>query len=288
MIKSMTAYSRLQKNFSNYTILCELQSVNRKHLDIQCYIPKELASLEHDIRNLLTQSVSRGQVIAHIHIDYKKEAPFDVTVSSSIAKKMHHALNKLAATIDCKEVMRPESLMTLFVHEGVIKVRPQTKVDPLLKKAVLQTVAQTMKQLNKMRVREGAYLAKEFRKRLQIMKKGLYAINTLLPVLGQRYKKRLEKQPMDTALSLDQLVSVYHDKIDISEELSRFSYHVDHILEIIRSKEQVGKLIEFVLQELLREANTMGSKVQDTEITKHIVLLKNEIEKVREQIQNVE
>jgi len=291
MLKSMTAYSRIQKRFTAFDIFFELQSVNRKHLDIQCQLPKELLPYENDVRSLISDFISRGQIIANCHIAYRKPPSFDVQLFVPLAHKLRGAIEQLAKELDLQALMNPELLLGFLQREEVIQVKPRYKVDAATQKALLETASFALKGLEAMKIREGKHLSREFEQRLKVMKVKLRAIEKRVPIQHGKYTHRLKELSgggVEVAEALARHVASYADKVDISEEISRFSYHLDHIAEILHAKESSGKLIEFVLQELLREANTMGSKSQDTLITKNIILIKNEIEKMREQIQNVE
>ncbi len=296
MLKSMTAYSRFEKQFKKFDITVEMQSVNRKHLDIQCQLPQEALAFESDLRSLLSTSIGRGQITLHCAIHYKEELPYDVQISMPLAKKLQMSLATLVGELGLSSSLAEQLWVASVQKEQVITIQKLKKADEKLRTALLDVAKRSLAQLHTMKIKEGGYIQKEFERRLSEMKKRIMAIAKRMPTVIAAYKKRLQELSSNLEMhegaldenAISKQMIHFADKVDIAEEVSRFTYHLAHIGQILKSKESSGKLIEFVLQELLREANTIGSKAQESLISTDIILIKAEIEKMREQVQNVE
>jgi uncharacterized protein (TIGR00255 family) len=219
MLKSMTAYSRVQRRFAAFDIFFDLQSVNRKHLDIQCQLPKELLPYENDVRSLLSSSISRGQVIATCQIAYRKPPSSDVQLLVPLARKLKDAIQHLAQELDMKALMNPELLLGFLQREGVIQIKPRYNVDATTQKALLEAVSFALKGLEAMKIREGKHLSREFMQRLKVMKVKLRAIEKRVPIQHKRYKQRLQElsgDGVDAVEALARYAASYADKVDIS------------------------------------------------------------------------
>jgi uncharacterized protein (TIGR00255 family) len=293
-MKSMTGYGRGERVQDGFKITVELSSVNRKQGEIAVNLPRELEVLEAQIRDLINRSISRGRLTARVSLHAPTGKLFArMHLNAPLAKAYALELGRLAKQL---RLPGPVTLDHLVRAPGVF----QTDQDiaeaedfwPALKTALKTALAA----LVKMREREGAHLARDLMAHVEVMRRSATKIQKEAPAVQQRYREQLvarikgaglEAPAADDERLLKEVV-FFADRSDISEELARLQSHFQQFNDGLNAKEPVGRMLDFLAQEMNREVNTIGSKANDSLISREVVTLKAELERFREQAQNVE
>jgi uncharacterized protein (TIGR00255 family) len=288
MIRSMTGFARRERQGPWGTLTCELRTVNHRYLELSLRLPDEIKSLDGDIRQAIGGALRRGKVDANLFLKSTHGAAPTFELNQELVTHLVGKLHELAQTLGDTA---PLSAMELLRWPGVIR-EAERDLSPMLAAAVELTV-ETLGDLNDMRAREGARLRELIKQRCESMQTTVNAVRTRLPEISQRIRTKLaEKITALTATPnnerLEQELVIYAHKMDVDEELDRLTSHLTEIASIIDSKEPAGRRLDFLMQELNREANTLSSKSQDVETTRAAVDLKVLIEQMREQVQNIE
>jgi uncharacterized protein (TIGR00255 family) len=290
-MRSMTGYGRGEADHAGTKISVELNSVNRKQSDIVINLPRDLAMLEPRIRQAINEKISRGRMNVMIGLEGSNGAGA-LALDTGLARSYHEAMLTLQ-----KELSAPGeiTISTILQAPGVMR-SPEHPVNaddawPGVQRALNTALGD----LIKMREREGKHLAKDLIHRLKTLRKDIKEIRALYPEVVKKYRavlhERLEKAGLDLALDDERLlkeVTIFADRSDISEELTRLESHLAQFAHHLRKNEPVGRTLEFITQEIFRELNTLGAKSNDADISQHVVACKSELEKIREQIQNLE
>lgn len=292
-MRSMTGYGRGEAAKDGFKFTVELNSINRKQSDISINLPKELVELEPRIRDEINAHLSRGRinvVLAFHQSNAKADSP--VELDMTLAKAYHRAIQKLQKEM---KLNGPLTLDTILRAPGVMKLAETTvdaegvwpHVEAALRKAIGGLV--------KMREKEGKFLADDLAKRLGLLAAGLEVIRQKAPEIATHYREqlhaRIKEAGLDVSLDDERLVKevvFFADRADISEEITRLSSHLKQFRDCLKSNEPVGRTLDFLAQEMGREINTIGSKANAAEISQQVVKMKAELEKIREQIQNIE
>jgi uncharacterized protein (TIGR00255 family) len=274
-------------------ITTEITSVNRKQSEITVYLPREMESLEAQARAELNKRVARGRVTVKVVLHAAEALPGQVQVNLAVARAYASELRKVAKELKIPENISVETLVRLPGVLGAADVISESDaLWPILEKS-LSNAADA---LVKMRLKEGAHLEKDLQGRIKVMRKGVAKVKSLAPEMVKRYREALSERIKNAGLPLPaeederllKEVVYFADRSDISEELARLQSHFNQFDDCTKSGEPVGRTLDFLAQEMNREINTIGSKAQDSEIAREVVQLKAELEKFREQVQNVE
>ena len=293
-MKSMTGYGSGDSVNKGIKILVELSSVNRKQVEVAVSVPNELESLEPTIRKSILESVSRGRVSGRISIQRPiSSANRSVFINNDQAELYKKSLKKFA---DGMNINNELSLETLLRFPGVMETQEKTvnpkSMLPFLKKAINQA----LKQLQQMRAKEGGFLCKDLVKRLKNLQSITKRVSSQAPKVLVAHRKRLIERLSKAEIDLKEVnderflkeIVYFTDRSDITEELIRLESHFKQMQHCLKEDEPVGRKLDFLAQEMFREVNTIGSKANDVLISKEVVGLKTELEKIREQVQNVE
>jgi uncharacterized protein (TIGR00255 family) len=290
----MTGYGRGESSQDGFKLTVELSSVNRKQSEISIAMPREMEMLEAPIREVINQSVARGRVNARVSLHAGAgKLSARMHINAPLARAYAHELNRLA-----KQLRLPE-LVTLDMiarAPGVIQTDEQIAEEEDFWPAVEKALHQALRALVKMREREGAHLAQDLARRVAFMRKASAKVQKHAPAVARRYRQQLVERiqsagiqaPGDDDERLLKEIVYFADRSDISEELTRLQSHFKQFDDCLKSPEPVGRLLDFLAQEMNREINTIGSKANDSLISREVVTLKAELEKFREQAQNVE
>jgi uncharacterized protein (TIGR00255 family) len=292
-MKSMTGFGRGEARRDGVSWSVECASVNRKQLEAAVSLPRELSELEAQVRNLVAASVSRGRVNVTVRSESASEGSANaVNVDHALAQQYYHALHALALKL---EIPAEVSLHDLMRLPGVVGLQQAESSAEQAWPLIEEAVSAALKQMNAMRETEGAHLREEMESRLSRIEGLLASIREKAVTVPETQRKLLRQRLEDAGLPLplddERLVkeiALFADRTDISEELSRAASHVKQFRAYLASSEPVGRSLDFLLQEFFREFNTMGSKCNQAEIAHHVVTAKTELEKIREQVQNVE
>lgn len=288
MARSMTAFARqeLTKNWGTLTL--ELRSVNHRYLDVSLRVPEDFRNLEAKIREKIASKLTRGKIDVGLRFSRIESKGGEITIDQDLVKQVSSA---------CREIdhilYNPEAISSLDVLRwpGVIKT-PELDVAEL-STTLFELLDSTLKDLLEGRTREGDKLAELIKLRCQSILKVIEDVKKRLPEIMQIWREKLVKRMQDASVEIDenrleQELVIIAQKTDVDEELDRLVTHITEVERVLKDQKPIGRRLDFLMQELNREANTLGSKSIDTETTKASVDLKVLIEQMREQIQNIE
>lgn len=293
MIKSMTGYARVEKTNKGFMVIFEIRSYNSRHLDIVLRVPHGYHLLEDKIRSLIAKRVTRGHIESKVQIKNDFDEGYDYEINMPKAKAYHDALRRLKNDFN----LDPEISVDLLAREdGVIMPTERNRNIEADLPAIEDCINNAIDDLDAMRRKEGDFIAKDFHGRLNFIEQSIEKIekesDNLLSYYQERLKERISVLTKGVAeiepVRIAQEAAFLADKSDISEEILRAKSHIKQFRDTIDSDESAGRKLNFLLQEFNREFNTMGSKVQSANISHMIVEVKSELEKIREQLQNVE
>jgi uncharacterized protein (TIGR00255 family) len=285
MMRSMTAYGRAYKSTQDGNWTIELHSVNRKGLDLNLTLPQELLTFDPQIRKWLSEEIHRGQVTLRVMFEPRH---FHTSVQALKAAK-----TKWEAIAQEVGFSPSVAIDFRFLVEQMQEM-PQVSDGKELEAGLFKTLSEAVKKLIEMRAKEGRVLAQDFAKRLKVMRLQLKKVEQKTPMLQEKYKNRLQKRIDEVVSSQDEErilreVMIYAERVDIAEEITRLKSHMTQFENLLKSKEKsIGRTLDFLAQEMGREANTLTAKAGDAEISRLAITLKSEVEKIREQVQNVE
>lgn len=292
MITSMTGFGRQQAAWSDGTVTIEVRSVNHRFLETSIRLPKTMTSLEEGFKKTIQQHCARGRVDLTVILQGSRGNVRSLQVDVGLAKQYHEALRTLQRTLKLKGVIDIGLMAGL---RDLLVVSEQPTDDRKLTRLVEKLGRQAVLDMANMRKREGALLAEDIRDRLKRLREATTTVSARAPLVAQeafeRMKVRVEKlsgDSMPDVPRLNQELALYADRCDITEELVRLNAHMIQFDDTIQRAEPVGKTLDFLLQEMSREVNTIGSKANDVTITAEVVSMKTELERLREQMQNVE
>ncbi|MBI5966526.1 MAG: YicC family protein [Deltaproteobacteria bacterium] len=292
MIKSMTGYGRGEWQAEGKRVEVEVKSFNHRYLDISPHLPRKLTPLEAQVRNFIKLRVSRGRIDVFVQIDESSLAEQKLELDLSLAKDYHLALKALQEALGIPGEIRLETLANF----REIFTRKEVETDPAKEWASLQmALERALDSLEGMRRSEGLILREDFLNRLQGVEQMVQRIEEKAPSTLKACRDRLAERVQELAggmpvdeVRLAQEVAYLAERSDIAEELVRIRSHLTQFREMLDRSEPVGRKLEFLLQEINREANTIGSKANDAAIAQVTVEIKSELERMREQVQNVE
>lgn len=291
-MRSMTGYGRGQSAHNGAKFSVELNSVNRKQSDVVVTLPRELIELEPRVRDVINAEVSRGRLNVVVARHQSASVPQNLALDSNLARTYYQAMVELQKELNAAGEINIE---TVLRAPGVLRP-PEEQISPEEAWPHVETaLKEALGDLVKMREREGKHLAKDLIKRLKVVRGSVRKVRQLQPGVVKRYRQslhdRIERAGIDLSLDDERLVKeviFFADKSDISEELTRLESHFAQFAHHLRKNEPVGRTLEFMCQEIGREFNTLGAKANDVEISQLVVACKAEMEKIREQIQNIE
>jgi uncharacterized protein (TIGR00255 family) len=293
-MKSMTGYGRGECARDGFKITVELSSVNRKQVEVAVTLPRELDLLEGQIRDLIHRQVARGRINVHVSL-HAAEGKISARkhINEPLAKAYAAEFARLAKQL---KIVGEVTLDQVLRAPGVFQTDEDLAGTEDLWPAVEKALNQALAALVKMREREGAHLAKDLAARIGVMQKSVARVQAQAPVTAENYRRQLLERIKSAGLEniapdderLLKEVVLFADRSDISEELTRLQSHFQQFADCGKSPEPVGRTLDFLAQEMNREINTIGSKANDALIAREVVTLKAELEKFREQAQNVE
>lgn len=289
MILSMTAFARSQRQGEWGTLVCELRSINHRFLEISLHLPEVLRVLEMPIRDRIRQLIKRGKVECTLRYQPRNESQGAlVAVNPVLAQEYCLASEKVSGLLQNPAPINPVELLRF---PGVLETRETNLAD--IEAELFPLLSETVNELIAARGREGEGLKQLFFQRIDAMRKELVAVRQRLPQVISDQSARLLKRFQDAKVELDanrleQEMVFFAQRLDVSEEIERTETHLTEMTRVLKEGGIVGRRLDFLLQELNREANTLGSKSTDTVLTHAAVEMKVLIEQVREQVQNIE
>ncbi len=290
----MTGYGRGECSRDGFKITVELSSVNRKQSEISIHLPREMEMLEGSLRDLINRQISRGRLLARVTL-HASAPQFSARqhLNAPLARAYAAELSKLARQLNLPGTV---TLDHLVQAPGVFQTDEQLAETKDFWPAVERALREALGQLVAMREREGAALRKDLIKRVQLMRRAAARIRKAAPAVARRYREQLLERIRAAGLELPAAederllkeVVYFADRSDITEELTRLRSHFQQFEDCQGAAEPVGRTLDFLAQEINREVNTIGAKANDSAISREVVTLKAELEKFREQAQNVE
>ena len=294
MIKSMTGFGRSEYNDGKRNIIVEIKSVNHRYSDITVKMPRRYSFVEDKIKTTVKEKIKRGKVDVSIMVENLTENDVNIKLKTMVAQQYFDNLRALQEGFD---VSGDISLQMLAGMPDVLKSIPDVDDEEEMTKCILAPVKEACVNLEKMRGIEGEKLAADLVMRGDIIKGLVDQIEERADLVPKAYTEKLRERIKEliggsVAIPEDRILveaAIFADKCNITEELTRLNSHMDQLKSIIsKSSQPDGKKLDFLVQEMNREANTIGSKANDIEITNLMLQVKAEIEKIREQVQNIE
>ncbi|HID31473.1 MAG TPA: YicC family protein [Desulfobacterales bacterium] len=293
MIKSMTAYGSAEISIDPFTVSAEIRTFNGRYLDIQIRLAHGYASMEEQIRSLISRQLTRGRVEITIQIHDASDPDYEIEIDMPRVKAYKAAAERLRAIFpDSGEL----SMDFLLSQGGIMRVLEAQKDSAACWSVVQKCMEHAMENLNAMRKKEGDFIVRDFLERLTYIEKKIEQIKTastdLLPHYREQLKGRISALT-EGIVEIDngriaQEAAFIADRSDISEEIVRAESHLKQFRDIMKAPEPSGRKLNFLLQEFTREFNTMGVKAGNAKVSHMVVSVKAELEKLREQVQNVE
>lgn len=292
MIKSMTGYGRGEKLYDEYKITVEIKSVNNRYLDYNIRLYKQYSFVEDAVREMLGSRISRGKVDVYIQYDSADGDDKLITLNESVASGYFSALKELSQKFGVKDDVTASALAGF---PDVFNVERAEQDKDKIIADTKEVLALALDDITSNRAREGARLCEFFNESIDTVRDIVKIIARRSPLTVDEHRNKIKERIEELLNGVDYdesrlltEVAIFSDKVNITEELVRFESHLKEFSSLLKSDIPVGRKLDFTIQELNREANTMGSKCNDFEIAKAVVDLKSEIEKLREQVQNIE
>lgn len=292
MIESMTGYGRSEGRFHEFAIVAELRSTNHKYCDISIRIPKFLLPLEISLKKRVQQRFTRGRLELAVTVNGAADQTKRLEVDLELARQYTRILGEIQSKL---ELPGQVDLAMLMGFRDIITTTDLEGETDELSLQVEKLVGEAMARLETMRRKEGQSLAKDLRHRIVLIEKALRRIEGRIPTMVRGYQGRLKDriERLTRGVKLDpnrlaQEAALFAERSDVSEELTRLKSHLSQFKTMIRGNDSIGRSLDFLIQEMNREVNTIGSKATDAPIAMGVVGIKSELEKLREQVQNIE
>lgn len=292
-ILSMTGYGKGEYNDGKRVITAEIKTINNRYCDINIKTPRHLRFFEDNIRKILKNSVQRGRIDVYINIDYLSESDTVIVPNLCLAKQYKSAIDEIKNELNINSNV---SLDTIIKFQDVLVAKEDTEDEEELRTCVESAMNNAVENLLKMRAIEGEQLVKDINsssdKILELMGEIAKSSETIVSEYRTKFETRI-KELLGSNYELDENrlyneIVIYADKSDINEEIVRFKSHMCQLDSVLKDGGPVGRKLDFIIQELNREINTIGSKIGNLEIVQMVIEIKNLLEKIREQIQNIE
>lgn len=292
MVRSMTGFGRCQQTIGDYDILVEVRSVNHRFFEFNCKTPRAYTYLEEKLKNFFGERIARGKVNVNVYIDRVSGSDEQIAVNREIVKQYVEALREVKEEFELKDDL---SLSSISRFPDVFTVVKTPEDEELITKSVCEVASHAIDDFVAMRENEGERLKNDILLRAENILKNVLLVEAASVHTVSAYKQRLydkiaevlqDKNIDETRLLTE--VAIFADKVAVDEETVRLKSHVASMREIMDADAAVGRKLDFLVQEFNREANTIGSKCTDAEIAKIVVDIKSDIEKIREQVQNIE
>ena len=292
MIKSMTGFGKGVVNFKDARISVELKTFNHKFFEHSLKLPQNLQLIEEQVKKEIRKKVRRGKLYLWVNCETTYDKSLDIKLDEKRLKRYYGLLKQAKKKFNLKDDI---TLNQLLSFPDVIVSEPKKENKKILWRSTLNALEKALSNLIKMRRKEGAALNKDLLLRLRNIAKSVVKIKSFLPKEINKYKQNLKRKvgkvKDENGMRRERInaeVAIFARSCDIAEELTRISAHLVNFKSTLRSTNEVGKMLDFIAQELHREINTVGAKSSDFQISKEVIFVKGEIEKIREQVQNIE
>lgn len=292
MIRSMTGYGRAQNTLDGMDITVEIKSVNHRYFEFNSRVPRVYGFIEEKLKSYTQSRIARGKVECFVQIDTLEDEAAEVTVNHSLAAGYYAALKEIAERYDLRDDI---SVSTLTRYPDILTVHKAEADEDKIWNAVKSVLDKALDSFVDMRANEGAKLFEDIDSRADIILGKVALIEERSPETVKEYHEKLVGRMTellgDVHIEEQRILTeaaVFADKIAVAEETVRLRSHISQLKAFLKSEEAIGRKMDFLVQEMNREANTIGSKAQDVEIASMVLDIKAEVEKIREQVQNVE
>lgn len=292
MIRSMTGFGRAQETVDGITATVEIKSVNHRYFDFSCRVPRNYGFLEEKLKSYIQSRVTRGKIECYVQIEAQEAEECIVKVNHSLAKGYIDALNEIGKEYSLENDVTVSSVAR---NHDIFSVHKSEADEELIWKAVNTVASSAVDSFVNMREKEGQKLKNDILSRCDTILDNVSFIEKRSPETVVEYNnkllERMKNVLADVQVDEQRLLTeaaIYADKIAVAEETVRLRSHIDQMHEFMKSDIAIGRKMDFLVQEFNREANTIGSKAQDVEIARKVIDIKAEVEKIREQVQNIE
>lgn len=287
----MTGYGQSSLSQDLLSVSVEMRSVNHRFFDCHIRIPQQMIILEEKIKKMIRQHIARGRIDCFIAIDGENLTKKHLNIDWNLIDEYYQFITSLKERYQLEEDINVQH----FIHnKELLSVGEEKTANEDLENLILKAVEESVQQLIEMRMIEGRELEKDLNGNVLQLEKELMDVEQLCPRGTKHYEERIRNKMIELTngmINEDRIiteVAIMSERVDIAEEISRLKSHIHQFRIILKEKEPVGRKLDFLIQEMNREVNTIGSKSLDSEISKKVVLLKSLIEKLREQVQNIE
>ena len=293
MIKSMTGFGRCESQNEDYSCKTEIRSVNNRYIDINTRFPKSMMTLDSSVKKLIKSRCARGSFDLNISIEKNNGNSGDLVLlpNLDLAEQYRQAFQKIKDSLELEGEIDINLLLSM---KDVVKAE-LTAPDPAREELILNTVEDALSALIQMREEEGKHLGEDILSRLESIEKNGEFIKSRQSESVRAYKERLEERIklLSNGVEIDPLriaqeTAIMADRCDVTEEVVRLESHINQFKNLLKKNQPLGRKLEFLIQEINREANTIGSKTIDSEVSQTVIEIKSDLEKVREQLQNIE
>ncbi|MBC1430863.1 YicC family protein [Listeria seeligeri] len=291
MVKSMTGFGRATKEFEAFKVTIELKAVNHRYSECLFRMPKQLAYLEGKLKKIINKQIKRGRIECFFSITGEQLAKRELHIDWDLADSYYRFIKQASARYELAEMPKMSDLLQ---EQAYLSIEEEVDASSELERLVIETLTRATERLDEMRSMEGAELLLYFKQHLVTLEKSLAIIQAEIPVLEKNYQEKIENrlqnivgENFDQNIVLTE-VALLLEKADINEEVERTKSHLKQFYGIILLEEPIGRKLDFLIQEMNREINTIGSKANSLRITEQVVEMKTTLEKIREQVQNVE
>ncbi len=287
----MTGFGRATKEFEAFKVTIELKAVNHRYSECLFRMPKQLAYLEGKLKKIINKQIKRGRIECFFSITGEQLAKRELHIDWDLADSYYHFIKQASARYELAELPKMSDLLQ---EQEYLSIEEEVDASSELERLVIETLTRATERLDEMRSMEGAELLLYFKQHLATLEKSLAIIQAEIPVLEKYYQEKIENrlqnivgENFDQNIVLTE-VALLLEKADINEEVERTKSHLKQFYGIILLEEPIGRKLDFLIQEMNREINTIGSKANSLRITEQVVEMKTTLEKIREQVQNVE
>ncbi len=293
MAKSMTGFGIGEFKDQYYNLSVECKTINHKYLDINPRIPRKLSFLEDKLRFLIKDHLGRGRVDIFVKFETVTSVGSQLVYDAELAKQYYHILKNIKSDFGLEEPISP---VDIAKFPDVVKITEAEDDEEILWNMLSDAANKALENLCNMRIMEGKKLEKDILARADLLERSVCDLEKYTDTIEKEYKDKLYariSELLDDPKVVDeyrlaQEVAIYADKSNITEEIVRFKSHINQLRDTVTADESVGRKMDFLIQEMNREVNTMGSKSSDVSIANLVINMKAELEKIREQVQNIE
>ncbi|GIM47521.1 hypothetical protein DNHGIG_30700 [Collibacillus ludicampi] len=293
MIKSMTGYGRAELSMDGYRATVEIKAVNHRYCDIVFRMPREYLSLEDSLKKIVASRVKRGRLDVYITVEKTATDARTLSVDTVLAERLKNVADELSERLGIDNDM---SVSDLLQFPELLRIEEEEADQEITGSLLQQCVSEALEALVQMRLLEGQRLQRDFENRLEVLKEIVARMEVRSPQTVLEYKQKLETQMRDLLSGLTEVdhsrllmeVALMADRVNIEEELVRLKSHISQFADALKLEEPIGRKLDFIVQEMNREFNTIGSKANDFSLSASVVEAKSVLEQIREQVQNVE